>query len=165
MRSTSCRPALSCIILRNRSPSACWPSARTPFGRQLVAALALVDEAGVLEHLRQLLEPLERAGGVVAEQVAGLVDVDLGELAGLGRVAEHVLELVEVADRLEHARHLAELHRVVAAEVLALVPRHVGERLLEVPRQLVHLPAEVHVLEQRLARAPGAARAARASSS
>ena len=65
-------------------------------------------------------------------------------------VLQHVLELVEVADRLEHARHLPELHRVVAAEVQLLVPGHVGERLLEVPRQLVDLPAEVHVLEQRL---------------
>ena len=52
--------------------------------------------------------------------------------------------------RLEHARHLPELHRVVAVEVQPLVPGHVGERLLEVARQLVDLPAEVHVLEQRL---------------
>ena len=44
----------------------------------------------------------------------------------------------------------AELQRVVAAEVLRALPRHVRERLLQVARQLVDLPAQVHVLEQRL---------------
>ena len=48
-------------------------------GRQLVAALLLLDEAGLLEHLGQLRQALEAAGAVIAEQVARLVDVDLGQ--------------------------------------------------------------------------------------
>ena len=51
-------------------------------GRELELALLVVDEAGVLELLGQLGELLEAAGGVVAEQVAGAVDVDLGQRAG-----------------------------------------------------------------------------------
>ena len=44
--------------------------------------------------------------GVVAEQLAGAVEVDLGELAGLGGRPQEVLEVVEVAERVEQARHL-----------------------------------------------------------
>ena len=50
-------------------------------GGELELALLVVDEAGVLELLGQLRELLEAAGGVVAEQVAGPVDVDLGQRA------------------------------------------------------------------------------------
>ena len=112
--------------------------------------LALLDEPGLLEHLGQLAEAVERAGGVVAEQLAGAVEVDLGQLARLGGGAHEVLELVEVAERVEQAGHLAELQRVVAAEVLRALPRQVGERLLQVARELVDLPAQVHVLHERL---------------
>ena len=134
--------------------------------RELEPAFALLDEPRVLEHLGQFVQPFERARRVVAEEVARLVDVDLGELTGLGRRLQQVLELVDVAHHLEQPRHLRELHRVVALEVHALVPRAgSGNALLEVARELVDLPAEVEVVEERLRRAPGAARAARASSS
>ena len=53
-----------------------------PGGRELEAALLLLDEAGLLEHLRQLGQLLEAAGAVVAEQLAGPVEVDLGQRAG-----------------------------------------------------------------------------------
>ena len=53
---------------------------------------------GLLEHLGQLGQPLEAAGGVVAEQVAGPVDVDLGQRARVGGAAQQVLELVDVAE-------------------------------------------------------------------
>ena len=61
-----------------------------------------------------------------------------------------MLEVVHVAEHVEQARNLAELHRVVAREVHAAVPGHVGERVLEVAGELVDLPAQVEVLEQRL---------------
>ena len=51
-------------------------------GRELEAALLLLDEAGLLEHLGQLGQLLEAAGGVVAEQLAGPVEVDLGQRTG-----------------------------------------------------------------------------------
>ena len=51
-------------------------------GRELEAALLLLDEPGLLEHLGQLGQPLEAAGRVVAEQVPRRVEVDLGQRAG-----------------------------------------------------------------------------------
>ena len=69
-----------------------------------------------------------------------------------GCVADRMrcLERVEVAERVEQARHVAELHRVVATERLRALPRQVRERLLQVARELVDLPPQVHVFEQRL---------------
>ena len=64
------------------------PSLRMPFGRQLEAALLALDEAGLLQHLGQLGQALQRAGGVVAEQVADPVDVGLGQRAGVGRAPQ-----------------------------------------------------------------------------
>ena len=61
-----------------------------------------------------------------------------------------MLEVVHVAEHVEQAGNLAELHRVVAREVHAAVPGHVRERVLEVAGELVDLPAQVEVLEQRL---------------
>ena len=119
-------------------------------GRELEPALALLDEAGVLEHLGQLGQPLERPRRVVAQQLAGPFEVDLGQLAGLGGLPEQVLEVVHVAQRVEEARHLRHRQRVVAAEAHLPLPRELRERLLQVAAELVDLPAQVHVLEQRL---------------
>ena len=118
--------------------------------RELEPALALLDEPGVLEHPGELGEPLERPRRVVAEELAGTVDVDLGELARLRRLAQEVLEVVHVAERVEEPGHLAHRERVVAAERHRALPRQVRERLLEVAGELVDLPAQVHVLEERL---------------
>ena len=49
-------------------------------GGELVAAVALVDEAGVLQHPGQLRQLLEAVGGVVAEELPGPVEVGLGQL-------------------------------------------------------------------------------------
>jgi len=62
-------------------------------------------------------EPLERAGGVVAEQLPGPVDVHLGQRAGVGGAGEQVLDdadRVDEAEVLVHEAHaeLAELPRV-----------------------------------------------------
>ena len=78
------------------------------------------------------------------------VEVDLGELARLGGVLQELLELVEVTEGLEHLRHVAEPHRLVALHAHRLLPRQVRERSLEVAAQFVHLPPQVHVVEQGL---------------
>src|SRR5438128_29799 len=44
--------------------------------RQLVAALPLLDEPGLLQQLGQLGQAVQGTGGVVAHQVAGPLDVD-----------------------------------------------------------------------------------------
>ena len=52
---------------------------------------------------------------------------------GIGGVAQQVLELVEVAEILHGLHRRAESHRVLALEVVGLLPAHLGEHLLEVP--------------------------------
>ena len=93
---------------------------------------------------------VEALGGVVAEQLAGPVDVDLGERAGVGRAPQQVLELVHVAEALHQLGGLGHVERVGAGEVVAAVPAHLREQRPEVAAELVDLPAQVHVLEQLL---------------
>ena len=124
--------------------------AADPLGRELHAAFALFDQAGLLEHLGELGKTFERARRVIAEHRARSVDVDLRQLARLRRLAEQVLEVVHVAERVEQPGHLPHRERVVAAERHRTLPRQVRERLLQVARQLVDLPPQVHVLEERL---------------
>ncbi len=56
------------------------PDAPQALGGQLVATVPGVDQAGLLEHLGQAGKLLEAVGGVVAEQLAGPVEVGLGQL-------------------------------------------------------------------------------------
>ena len=118
--------------------------------RELVAAFALLDQARVFEHARQIRESCEGAGRVVAEQIACPVDVDLGQLTRLRRRAQQIFEIVKVAERVEQAGHLAHRKRIVAVEVHAPLPRQVGKGALQVARELLHLPVEVDVFHQRL---------------
>ena len=118
--------------------------------RELHAPFTLFDEAGFLEHLGELGELRERTRRVVAEEVADAVEVDLGELTGVRRVAQQVLERVDVAELVEQTAHLRERERLVAAEAHALAPTHLRERVAQVLTELVHLPAEIHVVEQRV---------------
>ena len=115
---------------------------------ELVAAFLVLDEAGVLEHLGEVAHAVEALGRIVAEQLASAIDVDLGERAGVGRTTHEVLELVEVTELVHELRGLGEAERVLAAEVVALVPTHLGEELLQVLAELVGLPAQVHVLHE-----------------
>src|SRR5207249_5169865 len=76
-------------------------------GRELEASLTLLDEPRFLEHLGQLGQLLERRRRVFAEQLARLIEIDLGELPGLGRVAQEVLEGIDVAQLVEERAHSA----------------------------------------------------------
>ncbi len=133
--------------------------------RELHATFALLDEPRVLELLGEVRELLQRAGRVVAEQVAHLVEVDLGERTGARRVAQEVLERVDVAELVEETAHAVERERLVAAETHALAPAGLRERVAQVLTELVDLPAQVHVVEERVRPSPAAGRAARATSS
>ena len=104
------RPILSLASLREQVATArSGRSCGCPAGVSSKRPSLLLDEAGLLEHLGQLGQPLEAAGGVVAEQLAGPVDVDLGQRARVGGAAQQVLELVEVAE-------LAHEHRAASAK-------------------------------------------------
>ena len=119
--------------------------------RQLEPAFLLLDQPGVLQHLGQLGQALQRAGGVVAHQVAHPVHVGLGQRPGAGGVAQQVLQLVEIAELLHGLHRLAHAHRVAALELVALPPAHLREHRLQVLAELAHLPAQVHVFEQLVA--------------
>ena len=134
-------------------------------GGQLEPALALVDEPGVGQLLGQLGQAVERAGGVLAEVLPHLVEVDLGQRRRRVGRAQEGLQLVEVPQPAGGVGGLPHAHRLVAAEPVPLVPAGLGEGLLEVAGQPVDLPPEVEVLEERLGQALELGSAARATSS
>ena len=115
---------------------------------ELEPAFPLLDETGLLEQPRELAQTVEGARRVVAEELARALDVDLRQLAGLRRRAEEVLEVVEITEGVEQPGHLAELQRLIAREALRPLPGQVRERLLQVARQRVDLPAQVEVVEE-----------------
>ena len=139
--------------------------AAEPGRGQLVAALPVLDEPGLLEHLGQLGHLLEAVGRFVADELPGPVEVDLGQRTGVGGAAHQLLELVEVAELVHDLGGVGEPERVLALEVVAAVPAHVRERLLQVGGQLVHLPAAGPCPRAAARTGPGAAPAAPASSS
>ena len=117
---------------------------------ELHATFSLLDEPGRLELLREVRELLQRARRIVTQQVAHLVEVDLRQRAGTGRVAQEVLERVDVAELIEQAAHAVEGQRLVAAEPHSLSPTGLRERVPEVLAELVDLPPQIHVVEQRV---------------
>ncbi len=122
--------------------------ARIAARSELEAALALLDQPSLFEQPCELAQPRQGTGGVVTEQVARTFEVDLGERPGLRRRVQQVLEVVEVAQRLEHAGDLAEPERVDAVEREPALPGKRGKRALEVATQRVELPVEVQVAEE-----------------
>ena len=118
------------------------PLADSPksFRRELEAAFPLLDETGLLEAPRQLLELRQRRGGVLAEEVPDPVEIDLGERARLGSPRQHLLELVEFAEALEHVRRLGHAESLAAAERHSPVPLLAREGRSEIARQPIDLP-------------------------
>ncbi len=102
------------------------------------------------QGLGQAGQPLERAGRVVAELAAHLVDVDLVQRVGRGGRGEELLHPVELTELAGHVGGVAEAHRVLAPEPVGLAPARARHRLAQVAGQALHLPAQVHVLEQRV---------------
>ena len=95
-------------------------------GRELEAALLLLDQAGVLELRRQLLQLAEALGGVVAEQFPGPVEIDHECLRALTLPADQQISEIQVAmlqpggvhpaDELQHGGHLLPARRIVGGE-------------------------------------------------
>ena len=76
--------------------------------RELEATFPLFDEAGVLEPSCQLLQLGQGLGGLLADEISHAVEVDLRQCPGLRGAREHLLELVELAQALEHVRGLCQ---------------------------------------------------------
>ena len=104
-----------------------------PLRRQLEAALLLLDEPGLGEHPGQLGEPLQRAGGVVAEQVADAVHVGLGQGAGVGALRSRFSSWSRSPSSCIVCIAWPMPERVLALEVVGLVPALLREQAAQVP--------------------------------
>ena len=129
------------------------PILRMPRGRQLEAALLLLDEPGLLEHLGQLGQALEGLRGVVAQQLAGRSMSTSasapGDVAERSRFSSWSMSPSSFISDAASAKPSGSW----PAEVVALLPARVGERLAEVGGEPVDLPAQVHVLQQLVGQA------------
>ena len=119
--------------------------AAKPFRRELEPALALLDEAGLLEPLSKPLQLRQRGGGLFAHELPHPIEVDLCQRTGLRGAREHLLELVELAEALEHVGRLGKPKTVGATEGQAPVPLFAREGRPKVAGQTVDLPGKVHV--------------------
>ncbi len=119
-------------------------------GRQLNTATLLLDQPGVGQRLGEVGQAVQRPSGILAHVLPDLVEIDLAEGGWGGRGLEHLLHTVELAQARGEIGGAVEAHRPLAVEVVALLPARVGERALEVLGQPLHLPTQVHVLEDRL---------------
>ena len=95
----------------------------------------LRDQPCFCEHPGQFGEPFERARRVVADEVAHAVEVRLGERARVGRVAQQVLELIEVTQLAHRLQRLAHPEGVVPAELVGLAPTLLREQLAEMTQK------------------------------
>ena len=133
-----------------------FPELARPTRRDLEASPAPLHETGLLEHALDLLQPTEVLSRGVPERAAHGVLVDVVDrrprIVAVHRPVE-VLVVVESFHRVDRSRHrhsgslavpLADPHP------LALAPRHLRERLLQVRAQAVDLEREVHVLHHLL---------------
>ena len=126
------------------------PQTAHPLGGELGPPALVLDQAGLGQLPGQPGQPVERAGGVLAQVAGHLVEVDLAQGGRRGGRLEHVLHPVEFAQLGGQVGGLGQAHRRVAAEAVALAPPGPGEGPRQVAAQPLDLPAQVHVLEQRL---------------
>ncbi len=110
----------------------------------------LLNEPGVGQRLGQVGQPVEGAGRVLPHVLAHLVQIDLAQRGGRGGRLDHLFHAVELAQLGGQVGGLAHAHGAFAVEVVGLLPPGVGHGALEVLRQALHLPAQVHVLEDRV---------------
>lgn len=96
--------------------------AAQPFRRQLETPFMLFDQAGLFEAACESLQLCQRLGGVPAEELSDTVEINLAERPGLRSAGEHFLELIELAQTLEHIGGLRQPEAVAAAEGHLVVP-------------------------------------------
>ena len=111
-------------------------------------SLLLVDEPGVLHHLRQLGQLFQRFRSIVAQQIPYPVHVCLCQNRRITGIFHQILELVEVGQILHRLHRLLETHRFLARKVVAFLPPSLGKHRLKILRELIHLPTQIHVFKQ-----------------
>ena len=118
--------------------------------RELHTPLTLIDQPGILHHLGQLRQLVKRFGCVIAQKIPHFVHVGLGQSSWITRVFHEVFELIQVGQILHGLHGLLEAHWLLTRKVVLVVPPGLGKHSLQVLRQLIHLPAQVHVFKQLL---------------
>ena len=86
-----------------------------PTRRELEAPAVARQVAGLLEAARQVVERVELADGVVAEQVTDVRTIDRGEIVGRRNIAERVLERVQCLQAANLLECSLQPQRLVAA--------------------------------------------------
>ena len=120
-------------------------------GRELQPVAVALEVAGPLEPVGEVLERVEVAGRVRAEQVVDVAPVDLAEVARATRPVDLRLELVERLEPPQLAERRLQAHWLVAGEPHPL-PQPAGEDLVEVRGKLGEVPLEAVVAEQGVER-------------
>ena len=118
--------------------------------RQPKTSLGVLDEAGVGQPAGQLGESLQRPHGVIAEQFADPLGVDLGEARRRRDATEQRLEAIEVSELCHRFDDGAEAESVLPGEVERRRPAAVRGQPAQVLAELTDLVAEAGVIEQRL---------------
>jgi len=111
-------------------------------GKRSYRTLTLMNDAGVLGRF------VPEFGRIVAQEVAHLVHVGLSQRRRIAGVFHEVFELIQVGQILHGLHGLLESHRLLTREVVLLIPPSLGKHALQVLRQLIHLPTQVHVFKQ-----------------
>ena len=119
-----------------------------PFRRELEPTLPLLDETGLLESSRQPLQLFQGRGSLLAQEVPDAIEVDLRERSRLRGSRQHSLELVELAQALEHVSSLGQAHALATAEGHPPIPLLARKGRPQVSRQTVDLPGKVHVAQK-----------------
>ena len=131
---------------------------------ELQPVAVALEVARLLEPVGEVLERVEVAGRVRAQQVAHVRAIDLAEVARAARAVELRLELVERLEPAELVERRLEAQRLVAVEPDPLA-QPAGEQLVEVRGQLGEVPPQPVVAQQRIERVLELLRAARATAS
>ena len=107
------------------------------------------EVAGLLESAGQVIERVEVADRLVAQQVAHLVAVDVGEIARTLDVGEGVLHAVHRREPFDLGQGAFESERLVAAERDALT-KAAGQEQVQVRRELGEVDQQPVVAQERL---------------
>ena len=114
----ACWPTRSCWSFLEQVGKGGLADAADGPGGELHAALAVLDQPGLFQHFGQFRHLLEALGRLVAQQLAGSVDVHLGQRTGIVGRPQQVVELIQVAQFLHHLGRRGEVERIGPAEVV-----------------------------------------------
>ena len=125
------------------------PDPATAARRQLEPFPVAREVAGLLQATGQVVERVEVTDRLVSEQVADLVPIERGEIAGTLDVGERIFQPVHGREPLDLGKGALEAERLVATERDAFA-QPAGQQEVEVRRQLGEIDEEAVVAQERV---------------